>query len=70
MPFHKYKIGQRVIYRPSRSRFPIQCVVTALLPERASDDEFNRADEAFGTRSVQSWPRRENTRTRSPSRRQ
>jgi len=40
MPFHKYEIGQRVIYRPSRSRFPIQWVVTALLPERASDDEF------------------------------
>jgi len=40
MAFHKFKIGQRVIYRPSRSRFPIRCFVTALLPARASDDEF------------------------------
>jgi hypothetical protein len=34
------KIGQRVSYRPSRSNFPIQFVVTALLPARASDGEF------------------------------
>jgi hypothetical protein len=40
MAIHKYKIGHRVIYRPSRSNFPIQYVVTALLPARASDCEF------------------------------
>jgi hypothetical protein len=40
MAFHKNKIGQRVIYRPSKSNFPIWCVVTALLPARASDGEF------------------------------
>jgi hypothetical protein len=32
MPFHKYKIGQRVSYRPSRSNFPVRYIVMALLP--------------------------------------
>ena len=34
MPFHKFKIGQRVSYQPSRNNFPVSCVVTALLPAR------------------------------------
>jgi hypothetical protein len=38
MPFHKFKIGQRVSYRPPRSNFPVRCVVTALLPGRAVDE--------------------------------
>jgi len=38
MAFHKFKIGQRVSYRPSRSNFPVRCVVTALLPGRAVDE--------------------------------
>jgi hypothetical protein len=39
MPFHKYKIGQRVTYRPFRQdASPESYTVTALLPER--DGEF------------------------------
>ena len=38
MAFHKFKIGQRVSYRPSGAIYPIWCVVTGLLPER--DGEF------------------------------
>jgi hypothetical protein len=38
MAGHKFKIGQRVSYRPSRETFPIWCVVTALLP--AMNGEF------------------------------
>jgi hypothetical protein len=38
MPSHKYKIGQRVSYRPPRSNFPSRCVFTALLPGRAVDE--------------------------------
>ena len=40
MDFHKYKIGQRLIYRPSRSNFPVRCVVTALLPARAREFKY------------------------------
>jgi hypothetical protein len=38
MAFHKFKIGQRVSYRPSRDTFPTWYVVTALLP--AMNGEF------------------------------
>jgi len=31
MAWHKFKIGQRVSYRPSRSNFPVVCIVTALI---------------------------------------
>ena len=40
MAFHKYKIGQRVSYQPSGSKFPAWCVVTALLPERNGDFKY------------------------------
>jgi hypothetical protein len=36
--FHKFKIGQRVSYRPTRDTFPTWYTVTALLSER--DGEF------------------------------
>jgi hypothetical protein len=38
MPFHKFKIGQRVSYRPTRDTFPTWYTVTALLP--AKDGKF------------------------------
>jgi hypothetical protein len=40
MAFHKFKIGQRVIYQPLGNKFPTRCVVTALLPERNGDFKY------------------------------
>ena len=40
MAFHKFKIGQRVIYQPLGNKFPTRCVVTALLPERDGDFKY------------------------------
>ena len=37
MASHKYKIGQRVSYRPKRSNFPVRYIVMALLPARGSE---------------------------------
>ena len=36
--FHKFKIGQRITYRPDRDPVLFPCIVTALLPEK--DGEF------------------------------
>jgi hypothetical protein len=40
MPFHKFKIGQRVSYQPSRSNFPVRWVVTALVPAVDGDLKY------------------------------
>jgi hypothetical protein len=40
MPFHKFKIGQRVSYQPLGNKFPTWCVITALLPERDGDFKY------------------------------
>jgi hypothetical protein len=40
MPFHKFKIGQRVSYQPSRSNFPVRWVVTALVPAEGGDLKY------------------------------
>jgi hypothetical protein len=40
MPFHKFKIGQRVSYQPSRSNFPVRWVVTALVPAEDRDLKY------------------------------
>ena len=40
MPFHKFKIGQRVSYQPSRSNFPVRWVVTALVPAEEGDLKY------------------------------
>jgi hypothetical protein len=40
MAFHKFKIGQRVSFRPSRDDLSTTYVVTALLPERNSEFKY------------------------------
>ena len=40
MAFHKFKIGQRVSFRPSRDDLPATYVVTALLPERNGEFKY------------------------------
>jgi hypothetical protein len=40
MDFHKYKIGQRVTFRPSRSDSPSTYTVTALLPARGGEFKY------------------------------
>ena len=52
MAFHKYKIGQRVSYRPSRSNFPVRCVVTALLPARDIEFKYRIRREGASEDSV------------------
>ena len=44
--FHKFKIGQRVSYQPSRSNFPVRWVVTVLVPEEDGNLKyrFHRSD--------------------------
>lgn len=37
---HKFKIGQRVVYRPSRDASPWTYTVTALLPARAGEFKY------------------------------
>jgi hypothetical protein len=40
MDFHKFKIGQRVLYRTSRDAIPSTYTVTALLPARAGEFKY------------------------------
>jgi hypothetical protein len=40
MPFHKFKIGQRVSYRPSKDSTATWYIVTALLPERNGEFKY------------------------------
>jgi hypothetical protein len=40
MDFHKFKIGQRVSYRPSRDAFAASYTVTALLPPRTGEFKY------------------------------
>jgi hypothetical protein len=40
MPFHKFKIGQRVSYQPSRSNFSARWIVTALVPVEDGDLKY------------------------------
>ncbi len=37
---HKFKIGQRVSYRPARDAFPGSYTVTALLPARVGEFKY------------------------------
>ena len=41
MAFHKFKIGQRVTYRPNRDATPTLYTVTTLLPERAGEFKYH-----------------------------
>ena len=48
MAWHKFKIGQRVTYRPSRYAVPASHTVTALLPAQSGEfkDRIRRSDDA------------------------
>jgi hypothetical protein len=40
MAFHKFKIGQKVSFRPYRGASPRACTVIALLPEKGGEFEY------------------------------
>ena len=48
MAWHRFKIGQRVAYRPSRDAVPASHIVTALLPAQSGEfkDRIRRSDDA------------------------
>ena len=50
--FHKFKIGQKVSYRPYRGASPRACTVIALLPEREGEFEYQIRRQDFPSDQV------------------